>query len=239
MGVEVTGKNWYILFVQVEKQSQICTMLQNEGIHAFLPMMEYYRRDSKGIAVKPMFPGYVFVRSELEQKEFDEFLESRKGWLWGVIKQLKEDGTAAMHAGETTFFEHLLDEDGVARMSYGYVPLTGKKKGKAVVTDGPLGYFQERICKVDRHDKMACLDVEFRKQKVLVGLTILDEAEVRKKEQGREGTQGERAEETGKVEEAGREASRENDDRLVSSKDRLEDGTEIDIEELKSKMMGL
>ncbi|XCP84019.1 transcription termination/antitermination NusG family protein [Roseburia hominis] len=92
MGAKVTGKNWYILFVQIEKQSQICTMLQNEGVHAFLPMMEYYRRDSKGIAVKLMFPGYVFVRSELEQKEFDDFLKFRKGCLWGVIKQLKEDG---------------------------------------------------------------------------------------------------------------------------------------------------
>lgn len=234
----MTGKNWYILFVQVEKQSQICTMLQNEGIHAFLPMMEYYRRDSKGIAVKPMFPGYVFVKSELGQKEFDEFLESRKGCLWGFIKQLKEDGAAAMHAGEVAFFEHLLDEDGVVRMSYGYVSLTGKRKGKAVVTAGPLGYFQERICKVDRHDKMACLDVEFRKQKVLVGLTILDEEEVRKKEQGREEMQDEGAEETGKMEEAGRKALRKKD-RLVLSKNRLEDGTKIDIEELKSKMMGL
>lgn len=41
------GQNWYILFVQVERQSLICNVLQNEGVDAFLPMMEYYRKDCK------------------------------------------------------------------------------------------------------------------------------------------------------------------------------------------------
>ncbi|WRK55693.1 hypothetical protein SD457_00315 [Coprobacillaceae bacterium CR2/5/TPMF4] len=37
-------------------------------------MYEYYRRDIKGNAIKPLFPGYIFVRSNLEQLDFDQFL---------------------------------------------------------------------------------------------------------------------------------------------------------------------
>ena len=84
-------KNWYILFVQTERQSQLCSLLEQEGVHAFLPTMEYYRRDKKGLAEKPMFPGYIFVQSELDQKEFDSLLDSMEGRRWGLIRQLKEE----------------------------------------------------------------------------------------------------------------------------------------------------
>ena len=54
--------NWYILFVQTEKQRELCSLLEREGVHAFLPMMEYYRRDRKGLAEKTMYPG-IYLRS--------------------------------------------------------------------------------------------------------------------------------------------------------------------------------
>ena len=78
-------ENWYILFVQSERQSRICDILCEEGVNAFLPMMEYYRRDMKGITRKPMFPGYIFVRTELVQKEFDNLVEALRGRCWGFI----------------------------------------------------------------------------------------------------------------------------------------------------------
>ena len=91
MGVtKAMEENWYILFVQSEKQSRICDILCEEGVNAFLPMMEYYRRDMKGISRKPMFPGYIFVRTELVQKEFDNLVEALRGRCWGFIKQLKD-----------------------------------------------------------------------------------------------------------------------------------------------------
>ena len=79
-------KNWYILFVQTEKQSQLCTLLEQEGVRAFLPMIEYYRRDRKGLAEKPMFPGYIFVQSEMDQEKFDNLLDSMEGRRWGLFK---------------------------------------------------------------------------------------------------------------------------------------------------------
>ena len=173
MGVtKAMEENWYILFVQSEKQSRICDILCEEGVNAFLPMMEYYRRDMKGITRKPMFPGYIFVRTELVQKEFDNLVEALRGRCWGFIKQLKDAGASAMRAEEIEFFRLLLDESGLARMSYGYLHKQENGRDKAVITEGPLQYFEDRIVKVDRHNRCAWMDFAFMGRKVQAGLTI-------------------------------------------------------------------
>lgn len=171
-------KNWYILFVQTEKQSQLCVLLEQEGVHAFLPMMEYYRRDRKGLAEKPMFPGYIFVQSELDQKEFDSLLDSMEGRRWGFIKQLKEEGTAALTEEERAFFQWLLDDDRTARMSYGYL----NSAGKAVITYGPLIGCEKHIRKTDKHNCSVLMDFTFREEPVKLGLTILTLKELREQE---------------------------------------------------------
>lgn len=173
MGVtKAMEENWYILFVQSEKQSRICDILCEEGVNAFLPMMEYYRRDMKGITRKPMFPGYIFVRTELVQKEFDNLVEALRGRCWGFIKQLKDAGASAMRAEKIEFFRLLLDESGLARMSYGYLHKQENGRDKAVITEGPLQYFEDRIVKVDRHNRCAWMDFAFMGRKVQAGLTI-------------------------------------------------------------------
>lgn len=193
-------EHWYILFTLAAKQEQLCEIVRRQGLNAFVPMMEYYRRDRKGLAVKPMFPGYIFVRTDISQEEFDVMLYDIGIRKQGLIKQLKEEGTAAMREEEIDFFSHLLDGQGVARMSYGYM-----KGSRAVVTDGPLGYFQKRIVRADRHNRLAWLDFEFMDRRIQAGLTVSKEYQ----------------------------PAPEPGERLLA------DGTSVDIEELKSRMMGL
>ena len=82
--------NWYVLFVLVVKEDKLCSLLRKKGLDAFIPMYEYYRRDIKGNAIKPLFPGYIFVRSNLEQLDFDQFLFNIKEPKEGLIKELKK-----------------------------------------------------------------------------------------------------------------------------------------------------
>ena len=171
-------KNWFILFSQTEKQSQLCFLLEQEGVHAFLPMMEYYRRDKKGLAEKPMFPGYIFVQSELDQKEFDSLLDSMGERRWGFIRQLKEEGGTALTEEERAFFQWLLDDAGTARMSYGYL----NPAGKAVITYGPLIGCERHIRKMDKHNRSVMMDFAFREEPVKLGLTILTMKELREQE---------------------------------------------------------
>lgn len=224
-------KNWYILFVQTEKQSQLCVLLEQEGVHAFLPMIEYYRRDRRGLAEKPMFPGYIFVQSELTQKEFDDLLDSMEERRWGFIRQLKEEGGAALSEEEKAFFQWLLDDSGTARMSYGYL----NPAGKAVITYGPLIGCERHIRKTDRHNRLVLMDFAFREEPVKLGLTILTLNELKEQKLYTEETESKilRNKEKGAY-----KVSKE--ERVITVFDEdLQEEVEIDIEALISKMTQL
>ena len=224
-------KNWYILFVQTEKQSQLCVLLEQEGVHAFLPMIEYYRRDRRGLAEKPMFPGYIFVQSELTQKEFDDLLDSMEERRWGFIRQLKEEGGAALSEEEKAFFQWLLDDGGTARMSYGYL----NPAGKAVITYGPLIGCERHIRKTDRHNRLVLMDFAFREEPVKLGLTILTLNELKEQKLYTEETESKilRNKEKGAY-----KVSKE--ERVITVFDEdLQEEVEIDIEALISKMTQL
>lgn len=160
-------ENWYVLFVLVAKSDKLCSILTKKGIDAFIPQMEYYRRDIKGNALKPLFPGYVFVRSEMEQSDFDNFLYKLGEQRDGLIKQLKEDGVSALRKEEIEMFNKLLNSEGILEMSQAFI-----EDKRAIVTNGPLIYYQDHIVKVDKHNKLAYLDIEFMNRKILVGLNI-------------------------------------------------------------------
>lgn len=224
-------KNWYILFVQTEKQSQLCVLLEQEGVHAFLPMMEYYRRDRKELTEKPMFPGYIFVQSELTQKEFDGLLDSMEERRWGFIRQLKEEGGAALSEEEKAFFQWLLGDSGTARMSYGYL----NPAGKAVITYGPLIGCERHIRKTDRHNRLVLMDFAFREEPVKLGLTILTLNELKEQKLYTEETESKilRNKEKGAY-----KVSKE--ERVITVFDEdLQEEVEIDIEALISKMTQL
>lgn len=224
-------KNWYILFVQTEKQSQLCVLLEQEGVHAFLPMIEYYRRDRRGLAEKPMFPGYIFVQSELTQKEFDDLLDSMEERRWGFIRQLKEEGGAALSKEEKAFFQWLLGDSGTARMSYGYL----NPAGKAVITYGPLIGCERHIRKTDRHNRLVLMDFAFREEPVKLGLTILTLNELKEQKLYTEETESKilRNKEKGAY-----KVSKE--ERVITVFDEdLQEEVEIDIEALISKMTQL
>ena len=224
-------KNWYILFVQTERQSQLCSLLEQEGVHAFLPTMEYYRRDKKGLAEKPMFPGYIFVQSELDQKEFDSLLDSMEGRRWGLIRQLKEEGGAAMTDEERAFFQWLLDDDGTARMSYGYL----NPAGKAVITYGPLIGCERHIRKTDKHNCLVLMDFAFREEPVKLGLTILTLKELKEQELYTEETESTIL----RNKEKGADKVSEDEKVITVFDEELQEEVEIDIEELISKMTQL
>lgn len=163
----VSKENWYVLFVLVAKSDKLCSLLNKKGINAFIPQIEYYRRDIKGNALKPLFPGYIFVKSEMDQSDFDNFLYKLGEQKDGLIKQLKEDGVSALRDEEIEMFNKLLNDEGILEMSQAFI-----EDKRAKVIEGPLIYYQNHIVKVDKHNKLAYLDIEFMNRQILVGLNI-------------------------------------------------------------------
>ena len=197
--------NCHILFVRTQKQMDFCRMLEEffpkEHGQVFLPKYEKYRSDRKEVEIRILFPAYIFVRTDMDRLELRKFLTTYRGNPISFFKTLGDDDVSSLTDEEKEFFRLLLDGDGIARMSYGYI-----KEGRAVVVDGPLKHFTNRIAKVDRHSRLAMMPVAFREHDIIVGLTIRPK----------------------------RELCPDDEDAPYV----LRDGSEVDLNILKKKMMG-
>lgn len=102
--------NWYVLNTLSYKTNQVVFNLnKRKCIEAFVPQYEYYHRKTKEYLIKPMFTGYVFVKTELNQLEFNSLLYKMAEEKNGVIGQLVNNETSALRKEEIRMFELLLD----------------------------------------------------------------------------------------------------------------------------------
>ncbi len=224
MGTE--NRYWYsVLFTRTEKQNELLNVLQEafpkDRGRIFAPRLEYWVRKIKAIGIKPLFPGYIFIYTDMTRQELHEFIWEGKMGIMTFVRELSLatakdagdnvfDPAGKLHQYETisdlteeevTFLETMLDEDGVEKMSVGY-----KEGSRVVVVEGPLKTHEDKILRIDRHNRLATLDFGFRNNKVTAGL------EVKPKKaffpNGEAGPQ------------------------------MLADGTEVDLDDLQNRMMG-
>ncbi len=94
-----------------------------------------------------MFPGYVFLESE-DKKFLLEELE-RCGAIFGRKTQLFQ-----VSWEEEEFLKRLCGVSHHLEMSRGIM-----KKGNARITDGPLKGMEERISRIDRHKRLARVEM--------------------------------------------------------------------------------
>lgn len=160
--------NYYVLYCQTLKCEGVCRRLNGKGkLQAFIPQMESYHRLSNQIMLKTMFPGYVFIKSELNQSEFDALLSSLSDERNGIIKELKKSEVSALTQDEIDLYQRLWNQNGILVMSEGY-----KENGKTIVTKGPLLLFQEEIIATDKRDMVAVLKLTFLDRNIKAGILL-------------------------------------------------------------------
>ncbi len=66
--------------------------VRRSGLRDFLisnlPMREYYRRDRKENSLKPLFPGYLFVYSDMGREELHGFLLEHRVKVASFLREL-------------------------------------------------------------------------------------------------------------------------------------------------------
>lgn len=160
-------ENWYVLFVNTIKEDTLVKFISSKKVvEIFSAKLEYYRRDSKSIQIKSLFPGYLFVRTEKNQPDFDDFIRGLE-FKSGIWKQLKYSDISALTIEEITVLERLLDDQGILRMSYGKLV-----NNKLVITKGPLVGYDPYIYKFNKHDRLVYLDLSFLDQKWKAGCML-------------------------------------------------------------------
>lgn len=163
-------KNWYVLRTEVKKEDILMKVLEKNKISgAFSPKFEYYRRDDGQIHIKPLFPGYVLIKTEMNASLFAKKIKDIQ--FYSVyFQELKYEGNlSSLTAEEITMLDRLLDKDHILRMSYGTI-----MNGRLMITHGPLKGYDPYVIKVDRHNRLVTLNLYFLNQRWVVGMTVLD-----------------------------------------------------------------
>lgn len=232
------SSHYCVLYTQTLKQWEVTTVLKKklpEGRGTvFYPCIELWRHDRKATEIRALFPGYLFIRSDMEPEELHHFIGEHRRDVSSFIKELRisekkiSGGDAAERADEVNEYQYIrmdLKEDekafldfllacgnedtdqeaggdakgkdgtcredtqragicknnhgeesaaalripteGVLRMSYGY-----REGGKYVVMKGPLKEYQNRIARVNAHDRKAYLDIKINGRAVRAGLEL-------------------------------------------------------------------
>ena len=67
------GMNWYAIYTKHNHERKSADLLSRKGIEIFLPMYKSVRRwkDRKKSLSMPLFPGYVFLRTSLQDKKIE------------------------------------------------------------------------------------------------------------------------------------------------------------------------
>ena len=161
---EKTGKkliNYYVLFCQSLKIEKLYhTFNLKKDTEAFIPRMERYIRSKDKIVIQNMFPGYLFIKTTMNQTEFDTLLLLMKEERDGVIRELKKEEVSAL-------LDILLNKQYILGMSKGY-----KINGRTKIIEGPLKKLEEHIVSVDKKSHEAVLNIEFLNKKLKAGIEM-------------------------------------------------------------------
>ena len=161
--------NWYVLYTLSHRTQRILANLNRKReLEAFIPSYEVCHRYTKEITIKPVFNNYIFVKTELDQGEFNTLLFNMKEDNNGLIKQLINSETSALTLKEIEFFNLVLDSRYVVKLSKGY-----QENGITHVIKGPLVFYENHIVKVDKHNCCAFLDLIFFDRRIKLGIDIL------------------------------------------------------------------
>ena len=166
----MTHSNWYVIQTIKDREEELCRDLKDIldaelYEHCFVPMSErQHRKEGKFILFKePLFPGYLFIVSN--------YIEEVAAAVWRISKFKRilrtGDSFATLKAEEVKNFTALTDENFNITMSRGFIA-----GDEIIVTEGPLKGHEALIKRIDRHKRMAYIELPFLKRDVRVRLPL-------------------------------------------------------------------
>lgn len=166
---------WYVLFVKTgrEEKIELCLkeQLNTEVFMPFVPILEVLVKISGKVRkeFKPLFPGYVFIESEVSSLEFLTNIRCIFSLSQDIIRVLNygEPSHTAMKECERGFLLELCNEEHCVESSFGI------KEGNQIhITDGPLKGQESIVKKVNRHKRKAWIEMIFMGEMRLVCVSL-------------------------------------------------------------------
>lgn len=171
--IEKSRHMWYVIQVTTGKEEQILKMIKRYGVQEYVKecFIPKYERRKKYLGQwhqeeTILFPGYIFIISE------------NAGGLYLALKQIPQltkllgvgEKWTPMTKEDIAIIEALSGEERLVKCSEGYIV-----GSKVTITSGPLMGMEAMIRKIDRHKRMAWMEIEIfgRKTDIQAGLEII------------------------------------------------------------------
>lgn len=154
--------NWFVFYVQTGREQTVSDFLnkvlkRDESV-AFVPQVELIYKNSKLIhkELKPMFPGYVFIDSVLDEKSIIDEAHKFVRFSESIFKLLGNDNIDYMKLSEEekNFLLDFYDDGYIVEESKGFT-----NGDKIFITSGPLKGRESIIKKIDRHKRRAEIEL--------------------------------------------------------------------------------
>ena len=158
---------WYCLHTRSRHEEVVYQRLQEKGIQAFLPKLEAWsrRKDRRKKIQKALFPGYLFVKENLDPLHRLEILKTS-----GVVKILgNEEGPIPVPEIQIESIQKILA--GRTAVS----PFPYLKEGQLIrVVEGPLKGCEGFLLKIKEEKEKLVISIELLKRSVSVEIDGAD-----------------------------------------------------------------
>lgn len=159
--------HWYAIYTKSRHEQKTYDRLLKKNIETFLPLVERWsrRRDRRKRINLPLFPGYLFVHSQMDAHTHLEILKTDS-----VVRILGNDGKPIPIPDEQIFGIQTLIKNGMAITPFPYL-----KEGMRVrVVNGPLIGIEGILLKTQPNKHRLVLSVDLLKESVSVEIDELD-----------------------------------------------------------------
>jgi transcriptional antiterminator NusG len=156
--------NWYVLSVKSGYEETVCEIINKtcnkDEYYAFTPRIKlrYKNLDNNIKIYKPMFQGYIFIKSNYKpEKSLTELMPIIK-LSNCIIKLIGKDNLENMCL-DTTEKDYILrfcDDKYLLKSSRGIIV-----GDKIIIDSGPLRGLESNIKKIDRHKRKALIELSF------------------------------------------------------------------------------
>ena len=145
------ASRWYVIRSKSRKESALELFAKSEGHQIYYPTIPVIRVNSKAAKVRPYFPGYMFIRTDLDEAGISTFK-----WMPFSIGLVTFGGEPA-HVPESMIIaiQRRVDEINAA----GGELFDGLQKGDRVrIKEGPFGGYEAIFdARLDGHERVRVL----------------------------------------------------------------------------------
>lgn len=151
-------KNWFVVQVFRGFEDIFVNRLNfSDDYNVFTPKQALIlkRKDRIVKILKPLFPGYIFISTDLDFSKFKRFYQQHISCIDGCIKILKyNDEIDALMPYEREFIERFINSENIIDSSIGFI------EGERIrIIEGPLVGNETFIKKINRHKRTAIIEI--------------------------------------------------------------------------------